>query len=129
MKKSTRFVGLDDSKHSIDVAVAAEDRDGEVRFYGTIPNTTEALKKLVRRLGVPQDLHFVYEAGPCGYGTYRDLLALGYVLTRERDSLAAYRWLWENRRHILNRRADLRRRRTCSSWQLNRWFFRRRGAL
>ena len=59
----------------------------------------------------------------------RDLLALGYVLTRERDSLAAYRWLWENRRHILNRRADLRRRRTCSSWQLNRWFFRRRGAL
>jgi transposase len=77
MKKCSRFVGLDDSKHSIDVAVAAEDRDGEVRFYGTIPNTTEALKKLVRRLGVPQDLHFVYEAGPCGYGTYRDLLALG----------------------------------------------------
>ena len=77
MKKCIRFVGLDDSKHSIDVAVAAENRDGEVRFYGTIPNTTEALKKLVRRLGAPRDLHFVYEAGPCGYGTYRDLLALG----------------------------------------------------
>ncbi len=53
MKKCTRFVGLDDSKHSIDVAVAPEGREGEVRFYGTIPNTTEALKKLVRRLGVP----------------------------------------------------------------------------
>jgi transposase len=77
MKKCTRFVGLDDSKQSIDVAVASEGREGEVRAYGTIPNTTEALKKLVRRLGVPKELYFVYEAGPCGYGNYRDLLALG----------------------------------------------------
>jgi transposase len=77
MKKCSRFVGLDDSKNSIDVAVAAEGREGEVRSYGTIPNTTEALKKLVRRLGRPKELYFVYEAGPCGYGTYRDLLALG----------------------------------------------------
>ena len=77
MKKCTRFVGLDDSKNSIDVAVAAEGREGEVRVYGTIPNTPEALRKLVRRLGRPKDLYFVYEAGPCGYETYRDLLALG----------------------------------------------------
>jgi len=40
MKKCTRFVGLDDSKNSIDVAVASE-------------------------------------AGPCGDGVYRELLALG----------------------------------------------------
>jgi transposase len=77
MKKCTRFVGLDDSKNSIDVAVASEGRDGEVRSYGTIPNTSEALKKLVRRLGRPKELYFGYEAGPCGYGTYRELLALG----------------------------------------------------
>ena len=77
MNKCIRFVGLDDSKHSIDVAVAPEGRDSEVRSHGTIPNTPEALKKLVRRLGRPRDLHFVYEAGPCGYGTYRELLALG----------------------------------------------------
>ena len=77
MKKCPRFVGLDDSKHSIDVAVAAEGREGEVRSYGTIPNAPEAAKKLVRRLGRPKDLYFVYEAGPCGYGIYRDLLALG----------------------------------------------------
>jgi len=49
MKKCTRYVGLDDSKNSIDVAVASEGRDGEVRSYGSIPNT----------------------------GNYRDLLALG----------------------------------------------------
>jgi transposase len=77
MKKCTRFVGLDDSKASIDVAVASEGRDGEVRFYGTIANTLDEVKKLVRRLGRPKDLHFVYEAGPCGYGVYRELLALG----------------------------------------------------
>jgi transposase len=77
MKKCTRFVGLDDSKNNIDVAVASEGRDGEVRSYGTIPNTSEALKKLVCRLGRPKELYFVYEAGPCGYGTYRELLALG----------------------------------------------------
>ncbi len=77
MENYTRFVGLDDSKLSIDVAVASEGGEGEVRSYGTIPNTMEALKKLVRRLGRPKDLYFVYEAGPCGYGAYRDLLALG----------------------------------------------------
>jgi len=77
MKKCIRYVGLDDSKQSIDVAVASEERDGEIRSYGAIPNTPEALRKLVRRLGHPRSLHFVYEAGPCGYGIYRELLALG----------------------------------------------------
>ena len=60
---------------------------------------------------------------------FRDLMALGYVLTVERSSLAAYRWLWEHRRQILDRRALLRRQRTCSSWELNRWFLRRRESL
>lgn len=77
MTKSTRFIGLDDSKDSIDVVVASAGRDGEVRSYGTIQNTPEAVRRLVRRLGRPRDLYFVYEAGPCGYGLYRELLALG----------------------------------------------------
>lgn len=77
MKQCTRFVGLDDSKYSIAVAVASEGREGEVRSYGTIENTPEAVIKLVRRLGQPKDLYFAYEAGPCGYGLYRDLVGLG----------------------------------------------------
>lgn len=77
MKESTRFVGLDDSKASIEVAVADGGRDGEVRRYGIIPNTPEALRKLVRSLGRPKHLYFVYEAGPGGYGIYRELWALG----------------------------------------------------
>jgi len=77
MSKCKRFVGLDDSKATISVAVADEGRDGEIRRFGTIENSPEALKKLVRRLGRPKSLYFVYEAGPGGYGIYRELLALG----------------------------------------------------
>lgn len=77
MRKSTRFIGLDEAKESIQVAVADAGARGEVREYGKIPNSPEALSKLVRKLGRPRDLHFVYEAGPCGYGTYRVLKSLG----------------------------------------------------
>lgn len=77
MEKSTRIIGLDESKATIQVAVAENTPRGEVREYGAIPNTAEALGKLVRRLGRPRDLFFVYEAGPCGYTTYRTLRALG----------------------------------------------------
>lgn len=55
----------------------------------------------------------------------RDLLALGYVLVRERSSLAVYSWLWAQRRQILTRRRRLFARRTSSWWDLNQWFIRR----
>lgn len=77
MKDSIRYVGLDESKDNIQVAVAEGGCRGEVREHGAVPNTAEALKKLVRRLGRPRDLHFAYEAGPTGYATYRELRALG----------------------------------------------------
>jgi hypothetical protein len=77
MSKSTRFVGLDDSKDSIEVAVAESGRDVEVHRFGLIPNTPAALRKLVRQLGRPKALHFVYEAGPSGYGIHRELVSLG----------------------------------------------------
>jgi transposase len=77
MKQSIRIVGLDESKESIQVAVADAAPGREVREYGAIPNTPEALRKLVRRMGRPRSLFFVYEAGPCGYGTYRTLCSLG----------------------------------------------------
>lgn len=77
MKNRTRYVGLDDSKERIEVAVAEAGRDGEVRSYGSILNTPGEVRKLVRRLGRARDLHFAYEAGPCGYELYRELRALG----------------------------------------------------
>jgi len=73
---SMKYVGLDVHKESIAVAVA-EEGSAEVRYHGTIGATTDALRKLVRRLGSPQTLRFAYEAGPCGYGVYRTLTSLG----------------------------------------------------
>jgi GT2 family glycosyltransferase len=53
----------------------------------------------------------------------RDLLALGYVLARERTSFPAYTWLWRNRRDILRRRRAIAARRTMPSTDLDRWFW------
>ncbi|MEM8961814.1 MAG: glycosyltransferase [Acidobacteriota bacterium] len=49
----------------------------------------------------------------------RDVLALGWVMTRERTSLPAYTWLWRHRRRLWARRRWLAERRTTS---VNPWF-------
>jgi transposase len=75
MRKTTRFLGLDVHAETITVAVA--EPDGEVRSLGMIPNQPEAVRKLIKKLGAPQSLRACYEAGPCGYGLYWQLTALG----------------------------------------------------
>ncbi len=52
----------------------------------------------------------------------RDLLAFGYVLLRERSSLAAYGWLWRNRADILRRRRLIQARRTVPASAIDLWF-------
>ncbi|HHY31751.1 MAG TPA: IS110 family transposase [Firmicutes bacterium] len=74
--KYTTFVGLDVHKDSIAVAVAGRD-EKDAEGLGVIPNTPQAIAKLVRKLGEPGGLRFCYEAGPCGYGIYRQLIAMG----------------------------------------------------
>jgi len=72
------FVGMDVHKESIDVSLAEEGRDGEVRHYGVIAGDLEAVGKVVRALRTPnRRLRFVYEAGPCGFGIHRFLIAQG----------------------------------------------------
>ena len=44
------YVGLDTSKLTISVALAAAGRDGEVRFFGDIASAPEAVERLVRKL-------------------------------------------------------------------------------
>lgn len=69
---------MDVHKNSIDIAIAEQGRDGQVRHYGKINGTLDALDKIVRKLiSTDQQLHFVYEAGPCGYEIHRHLTAQG----------------------------------------------------
>ena len=78
MENRSMFVGLDVHKETIDVSIAEGDRHGEGRHYGVIASDLEPLDKVVRALRAPnRHLHFVYEAGPCGFGIYRHLTAHG----------------------------------------------------
>src|SRR5215831_6738883 len=71
---STLFIGLDVHKESIAVASAAEERGAEVVSLGTIGTRQGDIDKLIRKLhSKGKTLHFVYEAGPCGYWLYRYL--------------------------------------------------------
>lgn len=78
MNQFIKFVGLDVHKATIAVSVA-ESGGGEVRYVGEVANTADALAKLVRQLRKNEaELRFCYEAGPCGYGIYRQLTELGW---------------------------------------------------
>jgi transposase len=76
---SEAFVGFDTSKLRNAVAIADGSRTGEVRFLGEIDNTEAATAKLVKKLAAQyQRLTFCYEAGPTGYGLYRQIKSLGH---------------------------------------------------
>ena len=76
---TTTFVAMDTHKQTISVAIAEGGRRGETRFLGEDPEPPRgrrqeggaALEKHAR-------LAFCYEAGPCGYGLYRQIVALGH---------------------------------------------------
>jgi transposase len=74
MTKDTLWVGLDTDKKHIDVAVAEGLPGGEVRYWGRTANTPGSVDRLVKKLGRGgRELVVCYEAGPCGYGLYRQL--------------------------------------------------------
>jgi transposase len=79
LMNTTIFVGLDVHKATVAVAVAEELRGAEIRQLGTFPNRADQIAKLAERLAREgRRLSFCYEAGPCGYGLYRQLTSLGH---------------------------------------------------
>jgi transposase len=76
---SEAFVAFDTSKLRNAVAIADGGRSGEIRFLGEIENTRAATAKFVRKLAAKYErLTFCYEAGPTGYGLYRQIKSLGH---------------------------------------------------
>jgi transposase len=74
------YIGLDVHKETIAVAVAPAGREAPAS-RGEIANKPKAVAKLAERLSrefAGEVLLWCYEAGPCGYGVYRHLLALGH---------------------------------------------------
>ncbi|MCL4554847.1 MAG: transposase [Actinobacteria bacterium] len=68
-------IGLDVHKDSIAVAVLRADT-GEIDER-VVPNTPEAVRRLLRRHD-PGSTRVCYEAGPTGYDTHRLISALGF---------------------------------------------------
>jgi transposase len=77
MEEATKIhVGLDVHKDSITVA-AAQPGQSDVRVVGKLAHDVNKLLKVLDKLGPPQRLRVVYEAGPTGYGLLRALRARG----------------------------------------------------
>ena len=79
-KAHAAYVGLDVHKETIAVAVAVPGREEPI-YRGEIANAPKKVEKLIAKLSEAYDgglLLFCYEAGPCGYGLYRQLIASGH---------------------------------------------------
>ena len=79
-KEKVVFVGLDASKATLAVSVAEDGRDGEVRDWGTISTAPTSVEKFLKKLAARFDrVEICYEAGPTGYGLYRQITAFGFT--------------------------------------------------
>jgi transposase len=77
---SEAFVAFDVAKMKHAVAIAEGGRTGEVRFLGEIENTPARIERIIKKLASRYDrLQVCYEAGPTGYGLYRQIAALGHA--------------------------------------------------
>ena len=75
------FIGLDTHKIFTQLAVLKDERGAKPESLGKIKTNKSAMIKLARQLQSKYPkatLHFIYEAGPCGYWIYRLLTSLGH---------------------------------------------------
>lgn len=73
------FVAFDVAKKKHALAIAEGGRSGDVRFIGEVENSAAAIERTLRKLGKKHArLHVCFEAGPTGYGLYRQVRELGH---------------------------------------------------
>jgi transposase len=78
---------LDVHKETIAVAVARAGRE-EPEYHGEVTHTAQGIAKLLKKLSPAGEvLDVCYEAGPCGYGLYRELVGRGHRCTVVAPSL------------------------------------------
>jgi len=76
---SEAFIGFDTAKKKHAVAIADVGGEGEMRDRGGRDSSPLTNERMIRKLaGRYEKLHFCYEAGPTGYGLYRQVRGLGH---------------------------------------------------
>ena len=75
-RRYAAYIGLDVHKDTIAVSVADGVLSCEPQYLGEIPNRPKSVCSLLRRLEemFSGEFLFCYEAGPCGYALYRQLI-------------------------------------------------------
>ena len=78
-KHSEVFVTFDVAKKKHAVAIAEGGGVGKVRFLGDVENSPLPIERTIGRLADRYDrLQVCFEAGPMGYGLYRQVEAVGH---------------------------------------------------
>ena len=91
-KSKLVFVGLDVAKDTLAVSVADEGRDGEIRDWGTVSTAPQSVERLLKKLAARfNKVEVCYEAGPTGYGLYRQITAFGFSCSVVAPSLIPVR--------------------------------------
>jgi transposase len=81
-KYSEVFVGIDTAKKKHAVAIADVGRDGETRYLGEIDSAPATIERVIKKLASKYEkVRVCYEAGPTGYGLYRQIVTLGHECT------------------------------------------------
>ncbi len=74
----SKYIGLDVHKETIAVSIADAGRS-KARYHGSINHNSAAVGALLKKISPDGEvLEMCYEAGPCGYGLYHQLLASGH---------------------------------------------------
>ena len=76
------FIGMDTHKSFIEVAYLEDGYQGKSGHHGRIKTTKKDVIKMVRQFESKYPgatLHFIYEAGPCGYWIYRLISSLNHL--------------------------------------------------
>ena len=78
-EQPTIYVGIDVSKDKLAVAMAGGGVHDEVLSFGTFENAPASVDRLLKKLSVRgSPVSVCYEAGPTGYGLYRQVRAFGF---------------------------------------------------